>query len=175
MSRTQVATRLLVTPFSAGVLPAASIIQSVHNNAYSVVSGAATIPFDGTIPQNTEGFEAMTLSITPTSVTNIIRIEACAICWTAGTNVQGAYALFRDSFGADALAVVPSGPQVTGNGGSFGPPFRFQEVVGSLATQTYRVRVGGNDGSTMYFNDQAGLGKYSGRIRSYMTLTEIAV
>jgi hypothetical protein len=175
MSRTQVAQRLLVTPFSAAVLPPASIIQIVHGNSFAVTSSAVTIPFDATIPQDSEGFQVMTLNITPTSVTNIIRIEASIQSWSAGTNVQGACAIFRASFGANALAVVSMGPQVTGNGGCFSSFMRFQEVVGSLSMQTYNVRIGGNDGSTVYFNDQSALGKYGGKINSHMTLTEIAV
>ena len=52
-----------------------SIVQIVNYQNNTMSTGAATIPFDDTIPQINEGTEFMTLSITPSSATNKLKID----------------------------------------------------------------------------------------------------
>jgi hypothetical protein len=46
----------------------------------TTASTSASIPLDGTIPQNTEGAEALSLTITPTSSTAKLRVQAIIKC-----------------------------------------------------------------------------------------------
>ena len=50
-------------------------IQIVNTPNGSVATGTTTIPFDDTIPQNTEGNEYMTCAITPTNASSTLEID----------------------------------------------------------------------------------------------------
>lgn len=149
---------------------AGKIVQIIHRQDYPVVSGTTAIPFDTSIPQQTEGFEVMTASITPKSASSMLMVEAGVQTWDGATTEQVEACLFRD-LTADALTVAGSA-QVTANGGNF-MTIRYQVPASATSLTTFKIRVGGN-GSTIYFNDRGGAGIFGGRLASYMTVTEIS-
>ena len=61
-------------------MPAVSkLVQRVEATPYTTyTSFTTTIPFDDTIPQNTEGTEIITVAITPTNVSNRLKIYLVA-------------------------------------------------------------------------------------------------
>jgi hypothetical protein len=118
--------------------------------ASSVTSGSTTanIPFDDTIPQNTEGLEILTLAITPTNASSTLQITA-TVTVSGGGLVSVAGALFVDS---TANAIAANLNTVGGNG-----YFSFLTVVasisaGSTSARTYKFRIGNSTGGTVYYN-----------------------
>ena len=80
---------------------AGSVVQVQRTEYTSLTSANSSIPFDDSIPQISEGTALISVSITPKSTTNILRVEACLYATTwGGYQVTGA--VFRDA-GADAI------------------------------------------------------------------------
>ncbi len=55
-------------------LGSGAIIQIVNTQSVAKLTGTTILPFDDTLPQDTEGIEFMTRAITPTNSSNILRI-----------------------------------------------------------------------------------------------------
>lgn len=132
-----------VAATARGDMPAGAVIQSVAATYGSNADLSTTIPNDDTIPQNTEGTEVVTVSITPTSASSTIEIEFRGMGAASGSANLVA-ALFKDS-GANALAAS------TGIAGSVNLPgpigIIYQESAGSTSARTYKIRVGANTGT----------------------------
>jgi hypothetical protein len=144
------------------------LVQQVYAEYSAFNSGTTTIPFDDTIPQNTEGTEFMSVTITPTSVSNYLLIEVNAMLLGA-TAMLVAGAVFRDSI-ADALAAGFTYVQAANAGAMLTIQFRIP--VPTTSSTTFKFRAGPN-GSTLYFNGYTA--RYFGAIpKSTMTVTEIA-
>jgi hypothetical protein len=146
------------------------IVQVVNYKTGAVATGTALIPFDDTIPQNTEGFEVMTLSITPKSASNLLLITAIG---SFGSNVNNAaqLALFQDST-AGALAAtygawVPAGAYTT-------TTLMHYMTAGTTSATTFKVRAGGVQAGTLTFNGNGGARIYGGIMASSITIIEIA-
>lgn len=145
------------------------LIQSVQAQTTTYDSTTTAIPNDDTIPQNTEGKEALTVTITPTSTSNKIRITGTV--HVARSTGNGIYvALFRDS-GADAIAVfaVQSGA-VTG---MTTIPIDFTEVAPSTSAITYKIRYGSPSGTTC-LNGSSTTRWFGGTAITTLTAQEIA-
>lgn len=118
-----------------------SIIQSVYDEYTTAGTVAGTIPNDTSVPQNTEGTQILTASITPSSTTNKIKIRISGIGWhnSAQTTVM---ALFKDS-DADAIGATHIG----NSGGSttaWGSMFIEREITaGTTSSITFKVRASG--------------------------------
>lgn len=139
----------------------------------AVVTCATNIPTDNTIPQNTEGNEVITATITPTSATNRLKIEfdACQVASSAAGYAIAA--LFQDTT-ANALK---SGIMFFAAGASSGSSMRlvYEMATGTTSATTFKVRVGANSG-TLYVNgDNTGGGIFGGVASATLCVTEIAV
>jgi len=146
-------------------------LQTVYAQTTSLIEVDGVIPADNTKPQNTEGDEVLTATITPSSATSKILVQAL-LTGTLG-NAAGTItvALFKDS-AASALAAS----WVSGSSGfALTIPFAYQDAPNTTSAVTYKIRLGypGN-GSGLYLN-RGGLGAaiYNGSMTSSMTLTEI--
>lgn len=121
-----------------------TILQIATNTVNAVTDCNVNIPTDNTIPQNTEGVEVVTVSITPISATSTLYITASA--WgstSASTTVS--MALFVDST-ADALAACTVASVAGAANGSI-----FHTVTsGSTTSRTYKLRCGTNAANTWY-------------------------
>ena len=148
------------------------VVQTVRTTDGDVATGSTVLPFDDTTPQNTEGDEVMTRSITPSDSNNTLLIIAVAYAATAQDGIATGAALFQDST-ADALA---SGYQ-NANAGS--NPFMVPIVIihhmtaGTASSTTFKIRVGSSSGTTT-FNGDSGTQKYNSTIASSITILEIA-
>lgn len=160
---------------AAWATPAAGssvVVQVKNTQTGAVATGSTGIPYDDTIPQNTEGDEYMTLAITPTSATNKLKIE---VVWV-GTTVGQAWiivALFQDST-ANALAAACDFHTVSTSGTT--TTFTHYMTSGTTSATTFKVRAGidsGGAGGTMTFNGQSGGRIFGGVSASSITITEI--
>ncbi|HEY6021943.1 MAG TPA: hypothetical protein VIY48_19400, partial [Candidatus Paceibacterota bacterium] len=80
------------------------VVQKVSTQTGAVATGTTLIPLDDTIPQNTEGNQYMSLSVTPTKTTNFLNID---VTFIGSSDVANPIivALFQDSI-ANALAAA---------------------------------------------------------------------
>ena len=145
--------------------------QVVNTETGAASTGTTVIPADDTIPQNTEGDQYMSLSITPLNASSTLVIEAVvnASNSNAGTNLITA-ALFQDAT-AGALAVAaaraPSGANLAC------VTLRHKMTAGTTSATTFKIRAGGDKAGTTTFNGELGNRLFGGTIASSITITEI--
>ena len=143
--------QVLKNSSTAGTLEFANggkLVQFKSAEYTTRTSTNSAIPFDDTVPQNTEGTEIITLAITPASTSNKLVIEFFMPFWDGDSVRVGTVALFQDST-ADALAV----------GGCVNASDAYAEQLGLIhimdagttSSTTFKIRVGPNAG-TMYLN-----------------------
>jgi hypothetical protein len=154
---------------SAGV---GRVAQVVIATTTTTSSGTAAIPLDGTTPQNTEGFEVLTGTITPTNPSSTLIVEFMG-SGTVSTLMHVTSAIFRDSE-ADCInskiVVIP--------GNDYAMPFDCNASVtaGTTAAQTFKVRVGQETavyGSTLYFLRRVGSATNPTGSKATLKITEI--
>ncbi len=147
------------------------VAQVVSTQTGAVATGTTTFPADDTIPQNTEGDEYITRSITPTNASSTLLID---VVWHgsnsfAGSSLMGV-ALFQDSTAnalAAGFAVVPSA------NAQVNVQFSHKMSAGTTSATTFKVRAGGNGAGTTTFNGSGGVRLYGGVVASSITITEI--
>lgn len=149
--------------------PRGRVVQVVHTSDSAVATGSTTVPNDDTIPQNTEGDEYMTLSITPKDTTNRLLIEA-ELQLASSAAVMAIAALFQDST-ADALAAGMTA--VTTADDPFRMIIRHEMAAGTTSSTTFKVRVGPDSAATITFNGISGSRKFGGVSASSMRITEV--
>jgi hypothetical protein len=154
---------------TANSLPDGAVVQVVTAKSTAVATGTTIIPYDDTIPQNTEGDQYMTLAITPRSTTNILVIEAVVHMANSAASQRFIAALFQDTT-ANALAVGNT-TEVTAN--VIDPVTVFHSMVaGTTSSTTFKIRAGANAAGTTTFNGDSGVRKFGGITFSYMKITE---
>lgn len=148
-----------------------SVVQVVNTLNTSMTTIATAIPYDDTIPQNTEGGSVMSRSITPTNASNKLLIRA-TVCWSNNTGATyNTLALFQDST-ANALACTTllygastNLPQIS--------TLEYYMTAGTTSSTTFSLRLGDDGGNTITINGVNGARKYGGALTSSMTITEI--
>ena len=155
------------------------VVQVVYaEDATSGTHANARIPFDDTIPQNTEGAEILTASITPLYSDSYLIIESLVHVGEESNVSNGvAAALFRDST-ANALAVdfcasdFANSPFANGfTFASLRPSARV--LSGSTAATTFKLRAGLDTNSTLRRNGVNGSRKFGGSLVTYLKITEV--
>jgi len=147
------------------------LVQEVRASTTSVVACTAAIPHDDTIPQNTEGTEVLTVSITPTSVSNKLVIEFVGSGHTA-SNYLASTALFKDS---DASAIAASQSHSTGV--SMAAPLVLRHYMDAPSTSaiTFKIRCGATIGNGLYVNgDFSGNRRYGGVAATTLIVREVS-
>ena len=147
-----------------------AVLQVRHFQTGAVDNTTTTIPNDDTIPQNNEGGEFMTLSITPKSASNKLLIQV-VMCGGANDGArQITSALFQDST-ANALATV--GHYQVQSTGMVTVTFNHYMTAGTTSATTFKVRGGASIGNYTlngYNNTTRTMG---GVTASSITITEI--
>lgn len=143
------------------------VVQTVYTQTGAVATGTTVIPFDDTIPQNTEGDEYMTLAITPKSGSNDLYVEVVFNGASSASDLT--VALFRDS-AANALAAVHTNVGVV----LTQLVLRHRVASPGAGATTFKVRAGGAAAGTVTFNGAVGARKYGGVIPSSIRITEVA-
>lgn len=105
------------------------------------------IPYDNSIPTNTEGVLYATIVITTTTATSKVVGRFNAWFDTSSNNRQVIMSSFRGTTCIDASAV---------NAGTSGRPVSgvsaFIDLPGSIGTFTYTIRIGTDSNTTIYVN-----------------------
>ncbi len=149
-----------------------TIAQVVTATTSTEGSTTTAMVLDNTIPQNTEGAECLTATITPTSSSNKLIIEFNGFfCNSANWHVV--VGLFQDST-ANALcstystcSYVATGSQVI--------PLRHIMTAGTTSATTFKIRYGSVSGYTAYFLKDNGQDLFGGTNTASLTIYEIEV
>ncbi len=147
------------------------IVQVVHYQTGAVATGTTIIPNDDTIPENTEGNQYMSLTITPKSASNDLLIESTAYVAHSSTTTRMVMTLFKDT-AVNAIATGFAAKASVANAASV-PLLKHKISAGSTSPQTFKIRLGSSSAGTLTFNGQAGSRKYGGTLSSHITITEI--
>lgn len=160
-----------VTPATlAGTSVGGKVLGQVYATLNTVMTTTSIIPADDTIPQNTEGAEALTLSYTPVSTTSKLVISYGGLV-TANTATYCSLALFVDTT-ADAISSFASAGQ-TAQGNFLGGVY---EVTSSSTTaRTYKLRFGQNAAGTCTLNGASGTRIHGGSLTTYIKVLEVEV
>lgn len=174
----------VLTSNGAGALPTFQnatgegiVVQQVRNffTTKTQYTSIPAIPRDTSIPQNTEGSEVATISITPTSSTNYLWIQANftgAVDNTTNNNLE--IALFQDS-NADALETQTYDLRSTSQEGCVYFYFSYLMEAGTTMSTTFAFRMGGQNLGTLTVNGVNNVALYGGTMGSVITVTEIEV
>jgi hypothetical protein len=147
------------------------VIQSEYAELTALTSTANTFPDDDTIPQNTEGAELITVSITPKFATSTLRVRFNAPIASLTAIATMVVALFRDTT-ANAIA---AGSNVILSANVRSQLSLAAEVsAGSTSATTFKIRMGSNGAATMYINGANATRFYGGASRAILIVEEIA-
>lgn len=134
------------TQLAAGVC-----VQFVRDLGSSDDTSTTAIPNDDTIPQNTEGEETLSVSITPKSATNLLEIECLLMIGSAAKQVSAA--LFQDS---TAAALAGGTNYCAAENNPVQVVVRHVMVAGTASATTFKIRFGSSDGTSTVLNTKLG-------------------
>jgi hypothetical protein len=147
------------------------ILQIVGNTDGALQSfvGATTTPVDDTIPQNTEGNQVMSQTITPSSTTNVLRIRATVNFSHSAASSASVAALHQNGV-SNALSVAHC--FIATAGGTAQLVIDHTMLAGTTSTITFTIRVGSDKAGDITFNGAAGTRRYGGVSGSAITIIE---
>lgn len=173
----------VLTSNGAGALPTfqtpagGSVLVQSKQVMYTTVTNLTTfIPWDNTIPQNTEGQEIITLTITPQSASNILVFN-----WninyglTANDIGNVVAALFQDTTANALFAITGNTIQNIVNTGlqNAGINLRYFMTAGTTSSTTFKIRMGAEYGGARlngYYNNQS---LFNGRTGGMFQIQEL--
>jgi hypothetical protein len=148
------------------------VAQRVNASTTAQVTCTTQLPVDDTIPQNTEGDEVLTVTITPTSATNILVIEFTSF----GTHTSNTFcggALFQDSTAGALAAVVLGSDQVESY---WNAKLTHYMAAGTTSSTTFKIRCGNyTTPASVWVNGDSGSRKFGGVAATTLCVTEYAV
>jgi len=145
-----------------------TVVQQVYSLLSTVQTGTTQIPMDDTIPQNTEGDQYITVTITPRNANNILKVEALVFCaHSAGTAMTAA--IFIDS---NASANVAGSNWANAANTLVQINVTTEVVAGGVAAITFKLRVGCTNAGTTTINGTAGGRLLGGALGSSLIVTE---
>jgi len=132
-----------------------TLVQFKYATSTTALDSASTIPYDDTIPQKTEGFEVITVSITPQKTTNLLKIDFYTTFDVADVsgNIISTAALFQDDT-ADALAATSNSD--TAAFSSYAS-LVYIMAAGTTSSTTFKIRMGKALGNTKTNNLYGGV------------------
>ena len=147
-------------------LPLGSIIDSAFTEYTANANLTTLLPTDDTVPLVTEGTQILSLSFTPKSATNKLRIRFFGEVSAASSAAVG-WAIFDGSTCIRAgLVTVPAADNGTQIAGA------VELVAGSTSAKTITVRIGGNS-VTIRMNGTSGARAFGGASAATLTIEEI--
>ena len=136
----------------------------------AVATGTTVIPFDDTIPQNTEGDQYLSLAITPKSAAHLLRISVQV---QLSHTVGGFYtvALFQNSI----ASAISSASTYNANANAMKQVcLVYTMTAGTISEITFNVRCGTDIAGTLTFNGAAGARRFGGVMNSFIHIEEFA-
>jgi len=147
------------------------IVQTVENTINTYVANVSTIiPLDDTIPQNTEGVEILTATITPKNSSNLLDIIFHANVGSVSGGVNYSIALFKDSI-ANALETV--GGLGANDTALNTTTLRHRIVAGSTSAIVFKMRAGPSGASDIHINGNDSGSRYGTSSVTSITILEI--
>ena len=140
-----------------------NVVQTGYTQDGVINSGAVVTPTDYTIPQVTEGNEFMSLSFTPTSASNLLRIDVVAILSPSTAQWINSHLLVDGA--ADAVASTTLYHPV--GTGALAHTITHWMTAGTVSAMTFAFRADVYSSGTVTFNLYGG-----GSSTSSMTVTE---
>ena len=157
--------------FNATVPLPGVTIQTRKNATAAVATGTTIIPPDNTKPQNTEGTQFLSQSVTPGARQNLLVVEVQV---AGALNVVATIiaAMFQDS-GVDSIYSAWTTCDVGGDARTIVMKHHIQAAV--VTSTTFKARLGPNTsggGATFTMNGNAGAGFFNGTLFSFIEITE---
>ncbi len=165
-------TRVVTLPdsdISVDHMGSGAVIQSVSSSYTTYSSYTAQIPADNTIPQNTEGTEVTTVTITPKYSTSKLRIRFSGFATASAGGVSAVAAIFRDS---TANAV---GATISTINTNYADTVKGEFIVDASSTSatTFKLRVGPDSANTIYINGSSSARVFGGVAAWLLTVEEL--
>jgi len=143
------------------------LLQYLETSTTSLIDVTTSIPRDDTIPQNTEGQEILTLTITPQRTTSKLIVKfSVPVGREVASNNSCSIALFQD---ASVNALAATGYRLSFNN------LTLEHVMtsGTTSATTFKIRFGLSDGAHVYLNgDDAGNRVMGGVSKAVFTIEE---
>lgn len=143
-----------------------TVIQTKRTILTDVATGTTVIPTDNTTPGIAEGDQYMSLSFTPTSACNLLRVDSLGyFAHSAGTAFvmtlnDGSNTLCVGAISASAAAVLGIGM------------LDYYAVAGTVSAITFNLRAGASSAGTTSFNGVGGVVRYN-YLYSHLAASEI--
>ena len=144
-----------------------AILQQIYAPDGVLATGTTVLPHDNSIPQNTEGDEYLSVTITPTKASNRLIIDGAAVLEHSVIGTTVSIALFKDS---DAAALIATSDTNGVSGANSTVPLLFEMTAGTTSPITFKIRAGGAVAGTTFFNN-----KFGGVSGSFIRVKEISV
>lgn len=156
----------------AASLGSGKVVDRAYAEYTANTSLTTTIPYDDTIPQNSEGTQVLSASLTPKKTTNRVRVTVLGFATADGvTGGLVLAALFRNST-ADAINATGAACLTTTNGLQ-NLVMGYEDSPGSVSAQTYNVRVGPNAAGNARVNGTSAGRLFGGVARMVLILEEL--
>lgn len=147
------------------------VAQFVEAETATYSTAGTAMPVDNSIPQNTEGDEILTVTITPKSSTSTLIINADVMVSETGVaSYLFACAFFVDST-ANAIAATAGTVATTDRVERLN--FQHTLTAGSTSSRTYKLRCGGSSTTDIFINGDSSSRLFGGVAVSSLTVTEI--
>jgi len=156
------------SPDTAGVIKQ---VVNVQDGEYN--SGTVVYVIDDSIPTYAEGNEFMTLAITPTNATNILKIEVVAQMTHSASGAHLFSSLFQDGTGTDPTIAMAWASKNGATNNAACISYTHYMTAGTTSSTTFNVLGGGSAAGTTYFNGSSAARKFGGTMASSITITEI--
>ncbi len=134
---------------------------------YSTITNV--IPYDDTIPQNTEGTEVLTVTHTPKATSHILRVDVVVPISANGSTGDALAALFKNS---EASAIAASATNAQNANFIQEIVFTYYMTAGTTSAITFRLRCGPKSGNTAYVNGGNGNRLLGGVLKTTIVVTE---
>jgi hypothetical protein len=147
-----------------------TVAQVVADTEAAYTTLGTIIPFDDTIPQNTEGDEILSVAITPVNASSTLKIEVILPIVGGPASTMASAALFVDS---TANALAAGAGSIPGTANTTSIVFTHTVSAGSTSARTYKVRAGSASATDAKLNGDNSARVFGGMTAATLTVTEI--
>src|SRR5688572_6275124 len=145
-----------------------TLAQVVYDSEATYTTLDTILPLDNSIPQNTEGDEILTVTITPTNASSLLEIKFSGSFGSSSARCSAA--LFVDS---TAAALNANGATISNTGQMNTIAFNHVLTAGSTTARTYKIRAGSDVATDCFLNGDSVSRQYGGIAAAFLIVTEI--
>jgi hypothetical protein len=163
--------KITIQQIYAALIQPGTVVQTAYSEYTANTNLTTVLPVDDTVPQNTEGTEILSATITPRFATStiLVRFEGQG---SSSSIVTLCAALFRDSI-VNALA----SRMETEDTANFARAMSivYMDSPATASAVTYKIRVGAGSAATIRMNGSTASRFFGGTSRSTLVVQEIKV